>query len=54
MAHADGGSDPEVGLARWEASDQGGGPQDAELVPLWAGRYDPAHIALADAGVPST
>jgi hypothetical protein len=28
--------------------------KDAELVPLWVGQYDPAHIALADVGVPGT
>jgi len=28
--------------------------KDAELVPLWVGKYDPAHIALADVGVSST
>ena len=28
--------------------------EDAELVPLWVGKYDPAHIALADVGVSST
>jgi hypothetical protein len=29
--------------------------EDAELVPLWVGKYDPAHIiALADVGVPGT
>jgi len=28
--------------------------KDAELVPLWVGKYDPAHIALADIGVSST
>jgi hypothetical protein len=29
--------------------------QDAELVPLWVGKYDPALIAgLADVGVPGT
>jgi hypothetical protein len=28
--------------------------QDAELVPLWVGKDDPALIALADVGVSST
>ena len=28
--------------------------KDTELVPLWVGKYDPAHIALADVGVSST
>jgi hypothetical protein len=28
--------------------------KDAEFVPLWVGQYDPAHIALADVGVPGT
>ena len=28
--------------------------KDAELVPIWVGKYDPAHIALADVGVPGT
>src|SRR5215472_16002961 len=28
--------------------------KDAELVALWVGKYDPAHIPLADVGVPST
>jgi hypothetical protein len=28
--------------------------KDAELVPLWVGKYDPALIALADVGVSST
>jgi hypothetical protein len=29
--------------------------KDAELVPLWVGKYDPALIAgLADVGVPGT
>src|ERR1022692_704201 len=28
--------------------------EDAELVPLWVGKYDPALIALADVGVPGT
>ena len=28
--------------------------KDAELVPLWVGKYNPAHIALADVGVSST
>jgi hypothetical protein len=28
--------------------------KDAELVPLWVGKDDPAHIALADVGVSST
>jgi hypothetical protein len=28
--------------------------KDAELVALWVGKYDPAHIALADVGVSST
>jgi hypothetical protein len=28
--------------------------KDAELVPLWVGKYDPPLIALADVGVSST
>ncbi len=28
--------------------------KDAELVPFWVGKYDPARIALADVGVSST
>src|SRR5215471_21284094 len=28
--------------------------KDAELVPLWVGKYDPALIALADVGVSGT
>src|ERR1700733_3370958 len=28
--------------------------QDAELVPLRVSEYDPAHVALADVGVPGT
>ena len=28
--------------------------KDAELVPLWVGKHDPAFIALADVGVSST
>lgn len=28
--------------------------KDAELVPLWVGKYDPTLIALADVGVSST
>jgi hypothetical protein len=50
-----------VRLARWRRRCACGlrsgvaAREDAELVPLWVGQYDPALIAgLADVGVPGT
>ena len=49
------GRRPELGLARCAGLRSGAAVrEDAELIPLWVGKYDPALIALADVGVSST
>ena len=49
------GRRPEAGLARVRGLRSGAAARkDAELVPLWVGKYDPALMALADVGVPGT
>lgn len=45
---------PEADLARRGLRSGAAAREDAELVPLRVGKYDPAHIALADVGVPGT
>jgi hypothetical protein len=44
---------PWCGLSRRGLRSGAAAREDAELVPLWVGKYDPALIALADVGVSS-